>query len=160
MLSAGAGAAGAGGGSSKLRLSAAKSNGRLLKGYGPLAALLVAFVLMAMLVPTKAPQQDVVHETQKVTRRHRDGLGAASKGTAGTSGTSAAGTAVARRPVARRRRRTRRAGRRRAQRRRARWARVRARAGVRRPVLAAVHLVLGEQRGRHVARVSARRRST
>ncbi len=51
------------GGSSKLRLSAAKANGRLLKGYGPLAALLVAFVLMAMLVPTKAPQQDVVHET-------------------------------------------------------------------------------------------------
>ena len=44
------------GSSSKLRLSAAKANGRLLKGYGPLAALLVAFVLMAMLVPTKAPQ--------------------------------------------------------------------------------------------------------
>ena len=41
--------------SSKLRLSAVASNGRLLKGYGPLAALLVAFVLMAMLVPTKAP---------------------------------------------------------------------------------------------------------
>ncbi|MFZ0250566.1 MAG: hypothetical protein WAL61_11530, partial [Acidimicrobiales bacterium] len=52
-----------GAGLSKLRLSA-KTNGRLLKGYGPLAALLVAFLFMALLVPTKAPQQDVVHETQ------------------------------------------------------------------------------------------------
>jgi hypothetical protein len=71
---------------SKLRLSAAKSNGRLLKGYGPLAALLVAFVLMAMLVPTKAPQENVVHETQTVK-----GGG----GSAGNTGASAAGPAAA-----------------------------------------------------------------
>ena len=57
-------------GPSKLRLSA-KTNGRLLKGYGPLAALLVAFLLMALLVPTKAPQQDVVHETQSAAGRAR-----------------------------------------------------------------------------------------
>jgi hypothetical protein len=81
----------AGSSGSKLRLSAVKNNGRLLKGYGPLAALLVAFVLMAMLVPTKAPQQDVVHETQKVT----GGTGTASgtSGTAGTAGSTTAGSA-------------------------------------------------------------------
>lgn len=80
-----------GSGSSKLRLSAVKSNGRLLKGYGPLAALLVAFVLMAMLVPTKAPQQDVVHETQRVTGG--TGSSAGSSGTAGTAGSTTAGSA-------------------------------------------------------------------
>ena len=73
------------GSSSKLRLSAVKANGRLLKGYGPLAALLVAFVLMAMLVPTKAPQQDVVHETQQVTGGGT-GTGTGTSGTAGTAG--------------------------------------------------------------------------
>jgi hypothetical protein len=81
------------GSSSKLRLSAAKANGRLLKGYGPLAALLVAFVLMAMLVPTKAPQQDVVHETQRVTGG--TGTGAGTSGTAGTAGSTTGGSAAA-----------------------------------------------------------------
>ncbi len=97
--------------SSKLRLSAAKANGRLLKGYGPLAALLVAFVLMATLVPTKAPQQDVVHETQAVSGTGTSGAGSTtatttpgsaasgaaggSAGTAGKAGTAgAAGTAA------------------------------------------------------------------
>ncbi len=69
------------GSASKLRLTA-KANGRLLKGYGPLAALLVAFLLMAMLVPTKAPQQDVVSESQ--------GTGAGAAGAANTSGAAGA----------------------------------------------------------------------
>ncbi len=90
---AGAGAAAAGSSGSKLRLSAVKNNGRLLKGYGPLAALLVAFVLMAMLVPTKAPQQDVVHETQRVTGG--TGAGTGTNGTAGTSGSTTGGSAAA-----------------------------------------------------------------
>jgi hypothetical protein len=81
--------------SSKLRLSAAKANGRLLKGYGPLAALLVAFVLMAMLVPTKAPQQDVVHETQKVTGGTDTGTGTGTGGTAATAGSTSGGSAAA-----------------------------------------------------------------
>ncbi len=88
-----AGSAAAGSSGSKLRLSAVKNNGRLLKGYGPLAALLVAFVLMAMLVPTKAPQQDVVHETQRVTGG--TGAGTGSNGTAGTSGSTTGGSAAA-----------------------------------------------------------------
>jgi hypothetical protein len=92
-VSAGAGAGAGASGSSKLRLSAVKSNGRLLKGYGPLAALLVAFVLMAWLVPTKAPQQDVVHETQRVSGGTGTGSAAANTGTAGTAATSAAGSA-------------------------------------------------------------------
>ena len=75
------------GSASKLRLSA-KTNSRLLKGYGPLAALLVAFVLMAMLVPTKAPQQEVVHETQSA-----GGSAAADSTTATTAPAAAAGTA-------------------------------------------------------------------
>jgi hypothetical protein len=81
------------GGSSKLRLSAVKANGRLLKGYGPLAALLVAFVLMAMLVPTKAPQQDVVHETQRVPGGTGTGTGAGTGGSAGTAGSTTGGSA-------------------------------------------------------------------
>ena len=83
------------GSSSKLRLSAAKANGRLLKGYGPLAALLVAFVLMAMLVPTKAPQQDVVHETQRVTGGTGTGTGTGhdATATAGTAGSTTGGSA-------------------------------------------------------------------
>jgi hypothetical protein len=73
--------------SSKLRLSAVRSNGRLLKGYGPLAALLVAFLLMALLVPTKAPQQNVVHETQSAA------TGAGAAGTSGTTATTTPGAA-------------------------------------------------------------------
>ncbi|HXB36368.1 MAG TPA: hypothetical protein VNU75_01565 [Acidimicrobiales bacterium] len=87
---------GSGSGSgSKLRLSAAKANGRLLKGYGPLAALLVAFVLMAMLVPTKAPQQDVVHETQKVTGGTGTGTGTGTNAAAATAGSTTGGSAGA-----------------------------------------------------------------
>jgi hypothetical protein len=92
-------------GFSKLRLSARKGDRRLLKGYGPLAALLVAFVLMAWLVPTVAPTQDVVHETRDVPATG-SGTGtstattvpgatgsAGTAGTAGTSGSSGSGAA-------------------------------------------------------------------
>jgi hypothetical protein len=75
-------------GLSKLRLSSVRRDGRLLKGYGPLAALLVAFVLMAVLVPTVAPTQDVVHETKTV--QSSDGSGGTSATTPG--GSSAKGT--------------------------------------------------------------------
>ena len=81
---------------SNLRLSAVKSNSRLLKGYGPLAVLLVAFVLMAMLVPTKAPQQEVVHETQSADTAGAGGAGAggaAAGGQRGHGGGGAAGAA-------------------------------------------------------------------
>ena len=141
---------------SKLRLSAVKSNGRLLKGYGPLAALLVAFVLMAMLVPTKAPQQDVVHETQaeRATpgRRRRAGDGGHGTGAGAASGRRRRGGAAARRGGGA-------AGA--AETAAADGGRGAARqvgvvpgpdrAGARRPVLAAVHLVLGQQRRRHLA---------
>jgi hypothetical protein len=77
-------------GTSRLRLSVAKTDRRLLKGYGPLAALLVAFVLMAMLVPTVAPTQEVVHETRAATGTGL-GTGKSAKSAAGAAGT--AGTA-------------------------------------------------------------------
>jgi len=87
------------GGSSKLRLSVRKGDRRLLKGYGPLAALLVAFVLMAWLVPTIAPTQDVVHDTKVETTSGGGTTGTTPGGTttqttAGsgtTSGTTAGG---------------------------------------------------------------------
>ncbi len=84
---------------SNLRLSAVKSNSRLLKGYGPLAVLLVAFVLMAMLVPTKAPQQEVVHESRAASTTGTGGAGAggaaagAGAGTAGGAAGAAGGGA-------------------------------------------------------------------
>jgi hypothetical protein len=77
---------------SNLRLSAVKSNSRLLKGYGPLAVVLLAFVLMAMLVPTKAPQQEVVHETQSADTAGASGADGGS-GAAGASGAQAGGAA-------------------------------------------------------------------
>ncbi|MGP0032281.1 MAG: ABC transporter substrate-binding protein [Acidimicrobiales bacterium] len=77
-------------GTSKLRLSVGKADRRLLKGYGPLAALLVSFVLMALLVPTVAPTQEVVHEVGG----NGSGLaGAGGKGAKGGAGAGAAGTA-------------------------------------------------------------------
>jgi hypothetical protein len=80
---------------SNLRLSAVKSNSRLLKGYGPLAALLVAFVVMAMLVPTKAPQEEVVHETQAANTTGAGGAaGGAGTGGAGADGGAAGGAAA------------------------------------------------------------------
>ncbi|HEY2215227.1 MAG TPA: ABC transporter substrate-binding protein [Acidimicrobiales bacterium] len=74
---------------SKLRLSGARSNRRLLKGYGPLAGLLIAFVLMAVLVPTVAPTQNVIHDTQSVASTGT-GTGTTPAGT--STGTTAPGT--------------------------------------------------------------------
>ncbi|HEY1990647.1 MAG TPA: hypothetical protein VGG43_14350, partial [Acidimicrobiales bacterium] len=65
-------------GTSKLRLPTSPGELRLLKGYGPLAALLVAFALMAAFVPSVAPQQTTVTKTKQV-------------GGSGAGGTSAAG---------------------------------------------------------------------
>jgi hypothetical protein len=80
-------------------LSAAKSNSRLLKGYGPLAALLVAFVLMATLVPTVAPTQNVVHESTGSVNATTGGGGSGAGGgtstgttTPGATGTTTPGT--------------------------------------------------------------------
>jgi hypothetical protein len=87
---------GGGGAGSKLRLSAAKGDRRLLRGYGPLGALLVAFVLMAVLVPTVAPTQEVVHETRTVAGGGSGagtGTGTGSGTTATTTPGGAAGTA-------------------------------------------------------------------
>jgi hypothetical protein len=82
---------------SKLRLSAARGDRRLLKGYGPLGALLVAFVLMAVLVPTISPTQVVVHDTRGVvngggasggttTATTTPGAGGGTTGSAGSAG--------------------------------------------------------------------------
>jgi hypothetical protein len=85
------------GGLSKLRLSGRNGDRRLLKGYGPLAALLVAFILMAWLVPTVAPTQDVVHETRVGTSPSGAGditgttTPTGSGGTAGKAGTAGSG---------------------------------------------------------------------
>ena len=145
------------GGTSKLRLSAARSNSRLLKGYGPLAALLVAFVLMAMLVPTKAPQQEVVHESQAGAATTGDSGATAGSTTAttapgSTASGAAAGTAGGSAAAARGGGRARADGDGRGGGdRQERVVPGPARAGPRRPVLAAVHRVLGQQRRGHLA---------
>ena len=66
-----------------------------MKGYGPLAALLLAFVLMATLVPTKAPTE-VVHDLRSSSGTGT-GTGTGTPtvttpgGTAGTAGTAGSG---------------------------------------------------------------------
>lgn len=47
----------------KLRLPSGPGNRHILKGYGPLVGAMVAFVLMAVLIPSIAPQQEVVTRT-------------------------------------------------------------------------------------------------
>ena len=81
---------------SKLRLSAVKSNGRLLKGYGPLAALLVAFVLMA----TAGADQGT-----PTGGRARDRRRAPAPGPGATPATGGAAGPARARPAARRERR-------------------------------------------------------
>ena len=44
----------------KLRLPGTRGQRRVLRGYGPFAAMLVAFLMMALLVPTIAREKDVV----------------------------------------------------------------------------------------------------
>lgn len=74
-------------GLAKLRLPTGPDERHLLKGYGPLAVALLAFVLMAVLVPSIAPQQQVV------TRTRVGGTGlAAAGGSAGATGSGAGAT--------------------------------------------------------------------
>jgi hypothetical protein len=79
-------------GTSKLRLPTSPGELRLLKGYGPLAALLVAFALMAVFVPSVAPQQTTVTKTRAVGGSGT-GTGANGKGGTGGAGSTAGGTA-------------------------------------------------------------------
>lgn len=78
-------------GSSKLRLGAAKVDRRILKGYGPLGALLVAFILMALLVPTVAPTQEVVEKSGGGAASTATGAGAGASTTATTAASGTAG---------------------------------------------------------------------
>lgn len=82
---------------SRLRLAATPAERRLLRGYGPLVGLLLAFVLMALLVPTVAPEKVAVGElggstagtSAGVTTSGSSGATAATAGSAGTSGSAA-----------------------------------------------------------------------
>lgn len=86
-------------GTSKLRLPTGSGEKRLLKGYGPLAALLAAFALMAALVPSVSPQQVTVTKTHNVSTSGGNGgtggstaaAGAKSGGTAGSGGSTGSG---------------------------------------------------------------------
>src|SRR5579875_946390 len=68
----------------RLRLPGASFDRYLLRGYGPLVGLLVAFLLMAVFVPTVAAQKEVVQVS---------GGGSAAPGAAGGTATGATGTA-------------------------------------------------------------------
>jgi hypothetical protein len=73
------------------------ANGRLLKGYGPLVALLVAFVLMAMMVPTAHQLAGSGSGSGGLTAGSAGGGGggsaAGAAGTAGATGVSAGSAA-------------------------------------------------------------------
>jgi hypothetical protein len=71
----------------KLRLPVAPAERHLLKGYGPLAVALLAFVLMAVLVPSVAPQQEVVTRAEAGA----PGGGVGGVGAAGSGGSRAGG---------------------------------------------------------------------
>ena len=78
----------------QLRLPVTAAERRLLKGYGPLAGLLLMFVLMAAFVPSIAREQDVV-SAGAGSGAASTGAGAtgAATGAAGAAGAAAAGTA-------------------------------------------------------------------
>jgi hypothetical protein len=68
-------------------------NGRLLRGYGPLAVLAVMLVLMALLVPTRAPaSQQVASGGDGFTPSAGSGF-SSDGGTAGSAGTGTPATA-------------------------------------------------------------------
>ena len=79
--------------SDRLRLPVSPAERRLLRGYGPLLGLLVAFVLMAVLVPTIAREKVVVNETSAGAASGSGSAGSAAA--AGTAGSASAGTAGA-----------------------------------------------------------------
>ncbi|HZU80508.1 MAG TPA: hypothetical protein VE991_11380, partial [Acidimicrobiales bacterium] len=84
----------AGGG--RLRLPGSPMERRLLRGYGPLAAMLLAFVLMAVFVPTVASQREVVQVSGAGTGAGSGGSGGgATSGAGGAAGAAGAGGAVA-----------------------------------------------------------------
>jgi hypothetical protein len=78
---------------SRLRLPASSGERRLLKGYGPLVGLLLAFVLMAAFVPTVAREKDVVQVSGAGASTGTQGAG--TTGSAATAGTSTAGSGAA-----------------------------------------------------------------
>ena len=75
---------------SRLRLPGSPQERRLFRGYGPLAGLLLAFLLVAVFVPSIAPQKDVITNTSGTGSNTGT---AGSTGSAGTAGSQAAGSA-------------------------------------------------------------------
>ncbi len=73
---------------SRLRLPASPAERRLLRGYGPLAGLLLAFVLMALFVPSIARERTVL------TVGPTAGASSPGGGAAGTGGATAAAGAA------------------------------------------------------------------
>lgn len=85
-----------GGASRRLRLPVSAAERRLFRGYGPLAGLLLAFVLMAWLVPTVAPQKVAVSQIGSGSTgggSAGSGATAGSQGSAGSSGSAGSATA-------------------------------------------------------------------
>jgi hypothetical protein len=76
---------------SRIGLFANPAERRLLRGYGPLVVLLTAFLLVAIFVPTVAPQKDVASGALAAGGLSRSAV----PGTAGTSAGSAAAAGAA-----------------------------------------------------------------
>lgn len=78
---------------SRLRLVSSPAERRLLRGYGPLVGLLLAFLLVAVFVPTIAPQKEVVSGGLSASRTGATAASGSSAGSAGTAGSSTAASA-------------------------------------------------------------------
>jgi hypothetical protein len=77
----------------KLRLPTTSSQQRLLRGYGPLAGFLVAFLLMALLVPTIAREKDIVSSSTTGGASVGAGQGSSASGSTGSTSSSGSGGA-------------------------------------------------------------------
>src|SRR5579872_3155215 len=79
----------------RLRLPGSPAERRLFRGYGPLAGLLLAFLLVALFVPTIAPQKEVIASGLAGGAGAATAGSGATAGSAGSAGSSTAGSAGA-----------------------------------------------------------------
>jgi len=78
----------------RLKMPTSPAERRLLRGYGPLAGLLLAFLLVAIFVPSIAPQKDVITRTVRSAGVASSTAGAsATADSGGSAGTASAGSA-------------------------------------------------------------------
>ena len=76
-------------GPGRIRFPGSPLERHLLRGYGPLVVLVLAFLLMALMVPTVASQKEIIKESAAGYGGSGSGAAAGTAGAAGTSGSAA-----------------------------------------------------------------------